>query len=98
MSLLAHLQEVFPNRLSRLDRQIGIVQGDVNSRLEGRIHVRDPVRRQEQNPLVVLQHAQEDTDELVTLEVVRGTRLEEDVTFVKEEDCVPFRYHLEDIG
>ena len=65
--------------------------------LERRVHVFDPVGGQEEDALVVLEHAQEDGDEFVTLEVMRAALFEEDVRFVEQEDGVPFRAHLQHV-
>ena len=73
-----------------------ILHADVDAGVEGVVDVADAVCRQEENPLVVLEHAQEDADHLVALEVGRAARLEEDVCLVEEEHRVPFRDHFED--
>ena len=49
----------------------------------------DTVRRQEQNPLEVLELSQEDADEGIPVDVMHVALLQEDIGFVKQEDGAP---------
>lgn len=69
----------------------------MDSGLESGVHVGDTVGSEKQDAFVVFQRAQEDRDELVSLEVVGGALLEEDVALVEQENGVPLRDHLEDV-
>ena len=79
------LPNLFP--CSRL--QVLISNTHVDTALESFIKRLDTICGQEQDPLVVLGKSQEHRDERVTVDVVRLTRLKEDISFIKEQDCAP---------
>ena len=96
-ALLA-LEEIAPHRLPALIVELGIVQTEVDPRLKRRVNVVNAVRGEEENAFVVLEQAQEDADELVALEVVRGAGFEEDVGLVEAQNGVPLCGHFENVG
>ena len=71
--ILPHLQpceEVIPDVTSRRDGQVRICQADVDARLERWVNVVDAVTCQEKETFKVLQRAEEDGDELITLKIM----------------------------
>lgn len=76
-------EEVLPDRGSALYGELGVVEADVDSGLEGWVEGLHSVRGEEHDALVVLDKAQEDADEFVALDFVEGTFLEEDIGFVQ---------------
>lgn len=94
--LLEGGEEVLPDLYPRLDAQVRVFQGDVDARLESRVDVVHTVRRHEQDAFIVLEGPQENGHDLVPLEVVRGTSLEEDIALIEEKDGVPAGDELED--
>lgn len=58
--------------LARRPVQLGIREREVDAGFERRVHVREAVRRQEEDAGEVLEEAEEDGDELVAVEVGGG--------------------------
>ena len=75
--------------------QSGIVQADVDPRLERRVDAANAVGGQKQNPGVVLETSQEDTGDGIASEVAPVPLGEEDVCLVQEQYTSPFVRHAE---
>lgn len=76
--------------------ELFVVQADVYAALEGLVEGVYAVGSEEHDAFVVLQHAEEDGDELVPLEFVEGALFKEDIGFVEEEDSISAITHVED--
>lgn len=97
MLLRARVEEVLPDRLPAVNGEFSVVEGDVDTGLEGWVECLHAVRGQEHCAFVVFEDAQEDGDELVALKLVEGALLEENIGFVKEQDGVPAAAHFENV-
>lgn len=84
-----------PDLLPLAVREVGVVQHHVDAGDERFVEGADAVCCQEEEALVVLERAEEDADQAVTLQVPGNAGLEVDVCFVKEEDCFPEGGELE---
>lgn len=90
------VEEASPDGLAGGSVEGRILEGHVDSALEGRIHVLHAVGREEEDALVVLERSQEDGHDSVALDIVGRSSLEEDVTLVQQEDSIPVSHHLQD--
>ena len=70
----------------------------MNPRLERSVEGLYTVRREEQDALGVLQNAEEDRDQFVSLELMQRALLKEDVRLVQEQDCVPLCAHFQNVS
>lgn len=95
-SAVVLVEECVPDSAARFSVQLRVLQTDVNTTLKRRIKCLDTVRGQEHDAFVVLEHTEEDGDQLVSLELVEVALLQEDVCFVDEENCVPSGAHFEE--
>lgn len=91
-------EEGLPDGGAAVAVQVGVLEGHVDTTLKGRVHVLDAVGGEEEDTLVVLEHAEEDADDAVAVHVGGGTGLEEDVALIEQEDGVPVRDHGEDLA
>lgn len=87
--LLEERDEVLPDMGAVVAGQRGVVQGELDARFERLVEGADAVGGEDQDAVVVLQHAQEDGDERVALQVEFRALFEEHVGFVEEHHAVP---------
>ena len=81
--------DVAPHLLGRLQVDAWVPQRQVDARLEGLVNGAGPVGRQEEDPRVVLELAQEDGHESVAVDLLPRALHEEHVGFVEEEHAAP---------
>lgn len=67
--------------------QLGIIDSEVNTRLEGGIERRHPIRCQEHHAFIVFKQSEEDTDELVAMNIRQRSLLEEHVALQSRQSC-----------
>lgn len=91
-------QKVIPHMPSRTRTELIILHADMDTRLESGIDIVHAVGGEEENAFIIFKDTEEDGDEFIAFEVVRGALFEEDVGFVEEEDGVPFGGHFEDVA
>ena len=92
------VEEIDPNMSARGCAEFVVLHADVDTRLESGIDVIDSVGGKEEDAFVIFEHAEEDGNEFVSLQIMRAALLKEDIGFVQEENCVPFAGHLKYIG
>ena len=92
------IEEIDPNMSARGCAEFVVLHADVDTRLESGIDVIDSVGGKEEDAFVIFEHAKEDGDEFVSLQIMRAALLKEDIGFVQEEDGIPFAGHLKYIG
>lgn len=76
------LQKVSPNMRTRFNSQVCIPYHYLYARPEGLVNGGDAVRGEEEDACAVLQHTEEDAHDGVSVDIVGGAALEEDVCFV----------------
>lgn len=65
--------------------------------MEGFVKGLDSVGSEEHDPIVLLQQSQEDAYHCIPLDVVVSPFLEEYVSFIEQDDCVPVAGDLQDV-
>ncbi len=83
------LKVLFPDLLPHGGVKGLVEDGDVNSRSEGFVERAHAIRRDEQDPLIVLQRPEKDRDHTVALQVLPASSFQVDVGFIEQEDRTP---------